>query len=70
VTRVPDDRPPTRGRQADLEAVVRLDAARTVLDAVLIGRWLADPAVIDNVGKLVTNAARWARIADDERRAA
>jgi hypothetical protein len=54
-----------------LEGLGRLEGARTVIDAVLIGDWPPDPEVVEGIEALVVTARRyfaWARLA--ERRAA
>lgn len=58
--------PPSDSYAYRLDALARLAAARSVVDAVLIGHWDADPDILDLVATLVTQAAdssRWAAAA-------
>lgn len=56
-----------------LDALDRLGAARAVIDAVLAGRWAADPETVDQAAALLGQAAqrlRWAAGCETRARAA
>lgn len=61
---------PLAAASAELECLERLVAARTVIDAVLEGRWALDAKVIASLGHLLGAAAHWARLAEDHAAAA
>ena len=48
------------------EVLVRVDAARAVLDAVLLGGVWLDADVLTEVGGLLAAAARWQSVAEVE----
>lgn len=54
----------------ELDALARLGAARTVIDAVLTGEWDAEPGVITATGHLVDTAADRLHRAHTARKAA
>ncbi len=47
-----------------LEVLDRVDAARTICDAALLGGQWFDPAVLEGVGDLMHAAARWAQVTE------
>ena len=48
------------------EVLDRVDAARAVLDAVLLGGVWLDADVLTEVGGLIAAAARWQRLSEAE----
>ena len=50
--------------EGTLEVLDRVDAARTVCDAVLLGGQWLDAKVLEGVSDLVRAAARWAEVVE------
>jgi hypothetical protein len=48
-------------REHELEALYRLDAVRTVTEALLAGHWALDPEVLAELGNLLAAAEAWSR---------
>ena len=45
----------------EIEALLRLDAVRTVTEAFLMGHWDLDPEVLAELGQLLAAAEAWSR---------
>ncbi len=61
MARLPSDSTVSKERcTAELEALDRLAAVRLAADAVLVGHWTLDPAVVEEMTKLLTASRRWA----------
>lgn len=55
---VPAGRP---DQQHELEVLYRLDAVRTVAEAILMGLWMPEPEVLAELGHLLAAAEAWSR---------
>ncbi len=50
--------PRSDSRQVELEALLRLEAARRLIDAVVGGQWSPEPELLAHIGLLARQAQR------------
>lgn len=61
---------PLRQAEAELEALYRIEAVRSVLDAFLAGHWELDSELLLLACAVLDQAGAWAMLAEEAARAA